>query len=248
VVFESAHPLGPVVGLDSSGFGPVPGDVETAAPLQRPELLQADLACGEVAEDGILESAVAVDADPLHLLGIGGAGNDGRAVGRRVVVMGPCIDPPHAGKHRDIVSVLDAGGAPVVGGGASAPHAVQARGDVAHPAVRPIAADVVVGGSEGARLPGVVGPVADGAGGIDRLGGLGADADLLLDGVEFADGAEPPAAATLAGGGAPVVAAEPVAVVVVAIQLPDETPLVQVHLAGDGSGLLLDAAQGRHEY
>jgi hypothetical protein len=43
------------------------------------------------------------------------------------------------------------------------------------------------------------------------------------------------------------VPAEPVAIVVVAIQLPDQTPLVQVHLAGDGSGLLLDATQGRHE-
>ncbi|MHC4727671.1 MAG: hypothetical protein ACYS17_10650 [Planctomycetota bacterium] len=43
-------------------------------------------------------------------------------------------------------------------------------------------------------------------------------------------------------------ATEPVAVVVIAIQLPDEAPLMQVRLAGDTPGLFSDTTQGRHEY
>ena len=198
IILEFAQPVGPVVGGAAAGPGPGAGDVEALVPLQRPELLQADLACGPVAKDRVLESAVAIDADPLHLLGVDGAGNGSRSAGRRVGMAGPGIDPPHAGEHGDVVGLLDVGGAPVVGGGASAPHAVEARRDVAHPAVRPVAADVVVGGSAGARLPGVPDPATDiaGRGGFGRFR---ADADLLLDGVELGDGAEPPAAAALAG-------------------------------------------------
>jgi len=230
VIFESAHPLGPVVGVGAAGSCPGPADVETPVPPQRPQLFHADLACGPVAEDGVLESAVAVDTGPLHLLRVDGAGNGGGAIGRDVGVAWPGVDPPHAGEHGDVVGPLDVRPAPMVGGGTSAPHAVETGRHVAHPAVRPVAANVVVGSAAVARLPGVVGPVADVAGG-GRFGRLRADADLLLDRVEVGYRLEPPATAAAAA------AAEPVAIVVIAIQLIYE-------IRNGITGIGLDQTQG----
>ena len=237
----------PVCGCGPAGFGPGAGYVKTPAPLEGPELFESDLAGRPIAEDGVLESAVPVYTDTLHFLGVHSAGDGGVAFGGRIGVTRPCIDPPHAGKHGDIVGAPDVGRAPVVRGGAASPHGSQSGRDVAHPAVRAVAAHVIIVGAIGARLPGVVVPVADGAVGRDRLGGLRAAADLLLDFVQFGHGAEPPAAAALAGRRAPVMAAKPVAVVVIAIHLPDEAPLMQVRLAGDGPGLFPNAVQDRHE-
>ncbi len=247
VVFKLSHPLWPVCGCGPAGFGPGAGDVETPAPLEGPELFESDLAGRPIAEDGVLESAVPVYTDALHFLGVHSAGDGGVAFGGRIGETRPCIDPPHAGKHGDIVGALDVGRAPVVRGGAASPHGSQSGRDVAHPAVRAVAAHVIIVGAIGACLPGVIVPVADGTGGRDRLGGLRAAADLLLDFVQFGHGAEPPAAAALAGRRAPVMATKPVAVVVIAVHLPDEAPLMQVRLAGDGPGLFPNAVQDRHE-
>ncbi|MHC4727672.1 MAG: hypothetical protein ACYS17_10655 [Planctomycetota bacterium] len=142
---------------------------------------------------------MAVDTNPLHLLDVDGAGNDGVAIGRLFVVAGPGVDPPHASEHGDVVGFLDVGRSPVIGGGASTPHAVKTSRDITHPAIRAVAAHVIIVGAIGARLPGMVGPAADIAIGLDWLGGLRAATDLLLDRVKLAYGAEPPATAALAG-------------------------------------------------
>ena len=184
---------------------------------------------------------MAVDADPLHLLGVDGAGNDGGAIGRLFVVAGPGVDPPHTGEHGDVVGFLDVGRSPVVGGGASAPHAVHAGRDIAHPAVRAVAAHVIIVGAIGARLPGVVGPTPDGAIGLDRLGGLRAAAHLFSDLVSCQHRFEPPSSA------AATCTAEPESVIIVTIQLPKETPLVEIGHTCNGPGLFFYAIKRRHQ-
>ena len=80
IVFETTHPLGPVGGVGASGAGPGPVDVIALVPLEGPELLETDLSRGEIAENGVLEPAVTVDADSLHLLGVDGAADDGALI------------------------------------------------------------------------------------------------------------------------------------------------------------------------
>ena len=247
VILKTSHPLWPVVGLAAPSFSPGAGDVETLIPLEGPELLESNFACRPITEDSVLESAVPVYTDALHLLDVHSAGDGGGAFSGRIGVTRPCIDPPHACKHGDIVGAPYVGCAPVVRGRAASPHGIQSGRDVTHPAVRAVTAHIIIVAAIGARLPCVGSPIADGAVSLDRLGGLRAAADLLLDRVEFCHRAEPPAAAALAGRRAPVMATEPVAIVVVAIQLPDEAPLMQVRLTGDSPCLFLDAAQSRHE-
>ena len=184
--------------MAASGFCPAASSVVTFVPLESPEFLESNLACREIAKDGILESAMPVYTDTLHFLDVYRASNVGSAFSRRIGITWPGIDPPHAGKHGNVVSASYVGCAPVVRCRAAPPHGIQSGRDITHPAVRAVAANVIIIATISACLSSVVCPVADSAVGIDGFSGLRAATDLLLDRVEFSHRAEPPAAAALA--------------------------------------------------
>ena len=66
ILFESSHPLGPVLRLDSAGHGPGSGCVKFRMPLERPVLLYAHLSHRPVLKELVIAAtAVTVQADHL---------------------------------------------------------------------------------------------------------------------------------------------------------------------------------------
>ena len=67
VILETPHPLGPVLRQNAAGLGPGASSVEIVRPLQRPKLLESDLAYGEVREKAVDAAVVPVDTEICYI-------------------------------------------------------------------------------------------------------------------------------------------------------------------------------------
>ena len=66
VIGKGSDPIRPLICSHTAGHGPRSICGELAMPLEGPQLLETDLAHGTVGKGTADESAMAVDADPLH--------------------------------------------------------------------------------------------------------------------------------------------------------------------------------------
>lgn len=66
VLFKLSHPLGPIVELNTAGFGPGAVYVEPAMPLELPQLLKTNSSDGPIHEKLVYKRVVSVDGEVHH--------------------------------------------------------------------------------------------------------------------------------------------------------------------------------------
>lgn len=195
-------------------------------PLQRPQFFEADLSDGEIQKSAVDKTIMPIQAHPPHFVVIVARVWPELAVIFRRPILGPTR---HAYRgtiqeQGDIIRPFDIAGPPKILRHAPAFDARFRR--IQNPLIQPKAAGRRV------QLPGAVAPPA--AFSVEA-GRHGAEAYFRIRVVRlhlvmpyrnpFGE----------------------IAVVVLAVHRPDETPLTQVCLADGGLGVLLNTLQGRHE-
>jgi len=67
VVFNTSHPLRPILRLHRAGFGPGARRIELAMPLQRPQLLESHSPRGPIQEEAVSPPVMPVDTDTTRI-------------------------------------------------------------------------------------------------------------------------------------------------------------------------------------
>lgn len=230
VLFETAHPFGPVFGLHAAGLCPAAFRIEVSMPRQRPQFLEPDLPDRPIEKNAVDHLAVSVETDSSHLIAAGEVFRC--AVIHRRLILGkrPDIVPITIEKNRYLIRRLDIDVLIVVA-------RVAARVSIAQPLVEAVTAEgaVIEDTPCGKRIEASLG---------QRFGGRRAQAHIQIVVLRpHHDG--PSAIARLA------FAAETLVKIAVSIRgehRPDQRPLMQTRLADYRPRLLFHPLQGRHQY